>query len=103
MAKEIIWSEQAVSDRKNILRYWSLKNQSNTYSIKLDGFFREAVQLIALYPVIGRETDMEHIRAKKLRGYFIFYRETITQIHILKIWSTVKNPLAVRRALRMKR
>jgi plasmid stabilization system protein ParE len=103
MAKEIIWSERAISDRKNILRYWILKNQSKIYSVKLDELFREAVRLISVYPIIGKETDISKVRAKKLREYVIFYQQTGTQIHILKIWSPQQNPLAIRRGLRMKR
>ena len=97
MAKEVIWSEQAVKDLENILRYWNLKNKSNTYSIKLNQLFREAVKIIAEYPVIGRPTDVKNVRAKKLRDYFIFYEEREKQIDILSIWNTGKKDLVVSR------
>jgi plasmid stabilization system protein ParE len=71
MAKEIIWSEQAISDRKNILTYWILRNHSKVYSIKLDQLFREAVKLISDYPFIGKATNIKNVRAKKVRDYFI--------------------------------
>jgi plasmid stabilization system protein ParE len=103
MAKEIIWSEQANSDRKNILRYWILRNQSKKYSVKLDQLFREAVLLISVYPFIGKETDIKNVRAKKVRDYFIFYQETVTQIHILSVWDTRQNPLRITRVLRKRR
>jgi plasmid stabilization system protein ParE len=90
MAKEIIWSDQALNDRKRILNYWILKNQSSLYSIRLDQVFREAVKLISEYPVIGKPTDLVNIRAKKVRDYFIFFRENENQIHILCIWDTSK-------------
>ena len=97
MAKEIVWSEQAINHRKNILRYWVLSNKSTAYSIKLDGLFRETVKLIAEYPVIGKPTDIKNIRAKKLRDYFIFYQEMEKQIHIVAIWDTQKKSLVVSR------
>jgi len=97
MAKEIIWSEQAINHRKSILRYWILKNKSGAYSIKLDELFREAVKLIAEYPAIGKPTDIKNIKAKKLRHYFIFYQETEKQIHILEIWDTQKKALVISR------
>jgi len=97
MAKEIVWSEQAINSRKNILRYWILKNKSTAYSIKLDEIFRETVKLIAEYPTIGKETDMEHVRAKKIRDYFIIYQDREKQIDILSIWDTQKKDLVVSR------
>jgi toxin YoeB len=97
MAKEIVWSEQAFNHRKNILKYWILKNKSNAYSIKLDEIFRETVKLIAEYPNLGKETDIELVRAKKIRGYFIIYQAREKQIDILSIWDTHKKDLVVSR------
>ena len=97
MAKEIIWSDQAINHRKNILRYWILKNKSTAYSIKLDQLFREAVNLIAEYPHIGKPTDIKNIRAKRFRDYFIFYQEMEKQIHVVGIWDTQKKSLVVSR------
>jgi toxin YoeB len=100
MAKEIIWSEQAKNDRENILTYWILRNQSKLYSIKLDLLFKESVNLLSEYPSIGKPTDMKHIRAKKVRDYFIFYQDTGSQIQILTIWDTRQNPSGLEKKLR---
>lgn len=100
MAKEVIWSELAVADRKNILSYWILRNKSKTYSVKLDFLFREAVLLISEYPFIGKPTDIKNIRAKKVRDYFIMYQEKEDQIHILTIWDTRQNPSGISKKIR---
>ena len=57
MAKQIIWSKRAQTDRKEILKYWNKRNKSNTYSKKLNGLFKEAVRLISQYPEIRKFTD----------------------------------------------
>ena len=103
MAKKIIWSEQAINDRKKILAYWILKNHSKLYSIKLDELFREAVILLSAHPFIGKPTDIKNVRAKKVRDYFIFYQEDGNQIHILTIWDTRQNPIRLKGKLRGKR
>jgi len=54
MAKQIIWTKSAQTDRKEILHYWSIRNQSNTYSKKLNGLINKAVKLIAAHPHIKR-------------------------------------------------
>ncbi|HTB33025.1 MAG TPA: type II toxin-antitoxin system RelE/ParE family toxin [Bacteroidia bacterium] len=97
MAKEIVWSQQAINSRKNILNYWVLKNQSAAYSIKLDELFREAVTLISKYPIIGKPTDIKDTRAKKLRDYIIFYGEVDNKIHIFYIWDNSKKATVVSR------
>lgn len=100
MAKEIIWSEQALADRRNVLAYWIQKNQSPAYSIKLDTLFREAILLIAEYPFIGKSTDIKNVRAKRVRDYYIMYNETSDQIHILTIWDTRQKPSRLKRKLK---
>ena len=92
MAKQVIWSARAHTDRKKILEYWIKRNKSVAYSRKLDRLFREAVQLIAIYPEIGKKTDVEHVRIKIVRDYFVIYEETESEIHILTIWNSHQDP-----------
>lgn len=34
MARQVVWAARAQRDRKEILKYWILRNQSNLYSKK---------------------------------------------------------------------
>jgi len=92
MAKQIIWSYKAQSDRKEILQYWIKRNQSKTYSQKLHLLFQEAVKLIAQHPNIGAPTEFGQVRSKVVRDYQIFYEQIEDSIHILTIWDTRQNP-----------
>ncbi len=92
MAKQVIWSYRAHADRKKILEYWINRNKSKTYSRKLNQLFNEAVQLVALHPKIGKRTDIEHVRIKIVRDYFIIYEETELDIHILTILNSHQDP-----------
>lgn len=53
MAKKLIWSKQALQDRKDILDYWINRNKSKTYSIRLNNLFIDAIKIIAEHPNIG--------------------------------------------------
>jgi|ERR1700722_5041118 len=99
MVKEIIWSEQSKQDLKHILAYWALRNKSKLYSVKLNRLLKDGISLIAIYPFIGKLTDVRNVRAKKVRDYFIFYSEKGNQIHILTIWDTRQNPLDIKERL----
>ncbi|MBA2328343.1 MAG: type II toxin-antitoxin system RelE/ParE family toxin [Bacteroidota bacterium] len=92
MAKKIIWSLRAVNDRKEILSYWKVRNQSKNYIIKLNLLFKKAIKSIAIHPHIGRKTDVEKIRIKLIKDYLIVYEETADAIEILTIWDNRRNP-----------
>ena len=92
MAKRINWTLKAHRDRKEILLYWKMHNQSNTYSRKLNVRIKKAVELIASHPKIGRRTSVVNVRVKLVRDYLIFYEETTNEIFILAIWDNRRNP-----------
>jgi plasmid stabilization system protein ParE len=92
MAKQIIWSFKAQTDRKGILHFWATTNQSKTYSRKLSRLFQEAVKLIAQHPNIGTPTEFGQVRSKVVRNYQIFYEEIEDTIHILTIWDSRQAP-----------
>jgi toxin YoeB len=92
MAKQIIWSFTAQTDRKEILLYWIKRNQSKTYSRKLFRLFQEAVKLIAQHPHIGTPTEFGQVRSKVVRDYQIFYEKIEETIRILAIWDTKQDP-----------
>ncbi len=50
MAKRIVYSENALKDRVDILNYWNKRIGTKTYSKKLDKSFREIIKLLAEYP-----------------------------------------------------
>ena len=92
MAKKVIWSKQAIKDRKEILQYWIDRNKSNTYSIKLNNLFIDAIELIAAHHNIGILTDLENVRSKLAKDYYIFYEINELTINILAIWDCRQNP-----------
>jgi len=92
MAKQIIWTRRAHNDRKEILEYWRIHNQSNIYSKKLNELFKKAIAFVAEHPHIGRRTNIENVRVKLVRDYLVFYEERETEIFILTIWDNRRNP-----------
>ncbi len=92
MAKQVIWSQRAQTDRKEILAYWKKRNRSSIYSKKLNKLFNEAVQLIAEHPRIGKETNKDQVRVKVVRDYLLIYEETERHIGILTVWDSRQDP-----------
>jgi len=92
MAKQVVWSLRAQSDRKEILDYWRRRNKSNTYSRKLNQVFKETVEIIRDFPQIGTLTDTDNVRVKIVKDYQIFYEVTESKLTILTIWDSRQNP-----------
>ncbi|PZX55850.1 type II toxin-antitoxin system RelE/ParE family toxin [Algoriphagus chordae] len=92
MVKKVVWTLRAEQDRKEILSYWKKRNKSNTYSIKLNGLFKEAVKIIQSNPHIGKLTNSGNVRSKIVKDYLMFYEEFPEELVILAIWDNRRNP-----------
>lgn len=92
MAKRIIYSENALKDRIEILDYWFKRIGTKTYSKKLDKAFRDVIKLLAEYPELGRQLPEkeEHFFVKE--AYQIFYHFDDKTIEVLHIWDSRRNP-----------
>jgi len=92
MAEKIEWSERARKELLEILEYWSNRNKSKTYSIKLNELVLDGVELTAQMPESGIPTKFSKVRIKVIRDYFIYYRIHTSSIEVLTIWDTRRNP-----------
>jgi toxin YoeB len=92
MARKVIWTKRAQQERKDILDFWIDHNKSTAFSKKLNQLFRESIRLIKLYPGIGRLTDIDNVRVKVVRNYFIFYELVGQNIYILSVWNSKQDP-----------
>ena len=54
MAKQIIWTSNAIQDQLHILEYWSGVIGNNNYSKYLNKSFNETINTISQFPEIGR-------------------------------------------------
>ncbi|OWK73314.1 hypothetical protein CBW16_11255 [Flavobacteriaceae bacterium JJC] len=88
---KIIWSSKAVSDKKSIFEYWTSRNKSPSYSIKLNQLFELKLQQISDNPFSGITTEMENIRAILVEDYYLYYSLNADQIRILRIWDARQN------------
>lgn len=92
MVRSVIWVNEAQNDRIEILKYWIERNKSKTYSKKLNQLFKESLNRISKYPFIGKLTDLENVRIKIVRDYVIYYKITLNEIIVLRIWDSRQNP-----------
>ena len=92
MAKEIRWSVRSDQDRLDIEGYWTNRNKSNTYSLKLDRLFRESVSKASKSPELGISTKFPAVKYKIVQDYRVYYRIDSVSIEIITIWDSRRNP-----------
>lgn len=92
MVKKVIWSGKAQKDRIAILEYWKNRTKSVQYSKKLDLLFRDAINSLKTHPNLGKPTSYDHVRVKIVREYLIFYEVITTELIILTIWDSRRDP-----------
>lgn len=90
--KEIIWSELAEAEFKNVLDYYIQNNGSITYSIKLFYEVEKLMHLIKQNEFVGRLTANKFTRAIPLKHYIIFYEINYDKIEIVSFWDNRQNP-----------
>ncbi len=92
MAKRIIWAPQAVADRIQILDYWYKRLGTKEYSVILDETFKDTVQLLSLFPLLGRSLENREERVFVKDYYQFFYLDESENIKILHLWDSRRNP-----------
>ncbi len=99
MARRIIWTKAAQKSRRRILEYWVEKNQTKSYSHKLNDLIIQSLKLISVYPNIGKPTNIRQVRIKVIKKYFLIYEVTRTEIVVLTLWDCRQNPEDLKRIL----
>ncbi len=93
MARRIVWTRRAQTERIEILSFWKEHNQSSTYSKKLNDLIKKSLQIISRHPMIGKPTQIKNVRVKVLSNYLIIYEITPLEIIVLSIWDSRQKPI----------
>lgn len=99
MARKIIWSNQAQKERKEILNFWFLKTKSKAYSKSLNQQFNNSIKLLQTHPYIGKPTNIEIIKIKIVRDYFLIYNFSEKELLVISIWYSRQDPIKLKELL----
>ncbi|MCF8338475.1 MAG: type II toxin-antitoxin system RelE/ParE family toxin [Bacteroidales bacterium] len=93
MAKyQIEWSLEARQDLIDILQFYTERNQSTAYSIKLNSEINNSINRIAINPFIGKQTNYKSVRVLIEGNFEILYEIFDHFILIIMIWDSRRNP-----------
>lgn len=92
MVRGLIWSPFALHHKKEIFNYWNKRNHSKEFSRKFNRLFNEAAEMLIIHPYLGKPSNYPSVRLKLVRDYWLAYQFSISEIRILLIWDTRRNP-----------
>ncbi len=90
--KTVVWTETAVRQRREILRYWTIRNKSTAYSEKLILLIRERIRMISENPESGKATTFESTREAALGNFSIYYKILPDTIVVTAFWDNRQDP-----------
>jgi hypothetical protein len=89
---KIIWSHRARIKLFKILEFYSERNLSKDYSIKLYHKIIQELKILFKQPSPGLKTELESIRGLIVDDYIIFYQYEDGKIIVHSIWDCRQNP-----------
>jgi plasmid stabilization system protein ParE len=90
--KTIVWTETAIKQRREILKYWTINNNSTKYSEKLIGQIKKRIKLISRYPLSSKTTNHKDTRQAAMGNFSIYYKVEYSRIIITAFWDNRQNP-----------
>ena len=90
--KSVVWTATAMKQRREILKYWTLRNKSTTYAEKLLILIKDRIHLIATNPSAGKPTSHAETREAAMGNFSIYYKIAKQQIIITSFWDNRQEP-----------
>lgn len=88
----IFWTQTAKLQRDFIFRYWNIRNNSNSYSKKLNLAIIERIEILKSNPEIGKETTFSKVRSISMSNYSILYLFIDNKVIITGFWDNRQDP-----------
>lgn len=93
MAKRgIVWTETAAKQRREILKYWTVRNGSAAYAEKLIKLTAARIKVILNHPESYKTTEYPETRISAMGHFSILYKITPNQLIITAFWDNRQDP-----------
>jgi plasmid stabilization system protein ParE len=98
--KSVVWTETAIKQRREILKYWTIRNKSTTYAEKLIGLINERTKLLSQNSEAGKPTNHLDTRVAAMGNFSIYYKNEIDRLVITAFWDNRQDPKKLVKLLR---
>lgn len=88
----VVWTETASKQRREILKYWTLRNGSTGYSEKLLKLIAIRIRVILKHPHSFKTTEFADTYVSAIGHFSIFYKIIEKQLIITAFWDNRQDP-----------
>jgi plasmid stabilization system protein ParE len=88
----VIWTKTAIKQRRGILKYWTTRNKSSTYAIKLIRLINKLINRILKHPESFKLTEFPDTGKSALGHFSIFYKITDKELIITAFCDNRQDP-----------
>ncbi len=89
---KVEWSIEARLDLLDILEFYIQRNGNANYSRKLNSKINKSIKLITRNPLLGKQTDINSVRAIVTGDYQVIYEIVEQTLLIVMVWDCRRNP-----------
>ena len=90
--RTVVWTETASRQRREILKYWTKRNDSTKYTEKLIRITKRRIKIILTNPYAFKQADYFETREAAMGHFSIYYKITETQLIITAFWDNRQDP-----------
>lgn len=90
--KSVVWTDTAIKQRREILKYWTVRNKSTAYAEKLIELIKERINLIIKNPNAGKPTNHLNTREAAMGNFSIYYKIIGSKVFITSFWDNRQDP-----------
>jgi plasmid stabilization system protein ParE len=84
--RQVVWTKTDSKQRREILEYWTSRNNSTQFAEKLIRITRDRIKTILKNPEAFKRTSFPETRVSAIGHFSIFYKTTKTQLIITAFW-----------------
>lgn len=90
--RNVVWTATASKQRREILKYWTLRNGSILYAEKLINLTKDQIKIISDNPKAFKQTTFPDVRVSSLGHFSIFYKTTDENLIVVAFWDNRQDP-----------
>jgi plasmid stabilization system protein ParE len=101
MAKRnVVWTETAARQRREILKYWVKRNGSTRYAEKLIKLTAKQIKIILSNPQLYKKADYPDTHESAMGYFSIYYKIASDHLIITAFWDNRQDPKRLLEILR---
>jgi plasmid stabilization system protein ParE len=90
--RSVVWTETTARQRREILKYWTIRNGSSNYAKELITFTADRIGIMLRHPKSFKSTSYSETRESAMGHFSIFYKLTNDKLIVTAFWDNRQDP-----------